>query len=241
MDTQTLFISWQNYNIYDKEALNFDQLNKEFVDCYFSEYVNLSGKKIKRTLKNEDKAREYLGKDRIAEIMKPFQDILDIKLQERKTEKDNMEKSLKEFAITYEIFPKDEMYCLKTADSGNWHTQGYGCNKYARESLAEDQMLLDLWEFKTEIREIKGEFVDRWGIRYNKFELWSNITDLDFWMLQHKPGTFISVLNWAVLCWRKGVNPKVYFPYLSDEDWNKSLELYKDPNYVITRENCMEE
>lgn len=238
MDIQEIYTAWKNYSVYDQKAVNYDELVKEFGNCIVSEYQRLIGKKVKWSLKNEDKAIEYLGKEKVNEITKQFQDILNVRLDERKTEKAKMEKALMEFAIAYEVSPKDEMYCLKTADSGMWHTQGYGCNKYARESLSEDQMLLDLWGFKTEIREIKGETVDRWGIRYNQFELWSNLTEFDFYMLQHKPGTFISVLNWAVLCWRKNVNPRVYFPFLSDEDYNKSLELYRNSDYIITRENC---
>jgi hypothetical protein len=75
-------------------------------------------------------------------------------------------------------------------------------------------------------------------VTYCQYELWANITPFDFQMLQWQ-GQFISVLNWAVLCWRKGTNPKAYFPFLSDKDYERSLILSRDSNYVITKDNMM--
>jgi hypothetical protein len=223
---------YQNYSEYDRKALHFDDLNDSYRNAVISAYKIQFGKKVKF-----EKAVDGLGVEVVNKIIEPFQKLLKERLDARTKIKENMYKLLENFSKNYEIKFSDNMTCVKSADSGSYATQGYGCNKYAKESLAENKLLLDLYGYQTEIRKTGGDFTDRWGITYYRYELWANITEFDYWMLTHGKH-FVSVLNWATLCWKKGTNPKVYFPFLSDEDYEKSLALSRDWDYNITRENC---
>lgn len=222
---------YQNYSEYDKKALHFDELNSAFENEVILAYKKEFGKK-----KKFKKISEEWGEG-INKIIVPFQAILKERLNKREFIRKNMQKMLEEYSKNYEPKKSYNMTCVKSADSGSYATQGFGCNKYAKESLAEDKLLLDLYGYQTEIRKTGGDFTDRWGITYYCYELWANITEFDYWMLSHGKH-FVSVLNWATLCWRKGTNPKVYFPFLSDEDYEKSLALSRDLDYNITKENC---
>lgn len=233
MDYVKLWVIYKYYNVWDRKLLGCDEMQAQFDKQIMKEYKIRTGK----ASKNLKKIHEFFGKEAIDEMSASFLKIYKEKLENRKAIKANMERLLKEHAKVHTIIASPEMYLLKTTDGGSWHTQGWGGNKYARVALAEDELLLQLHGFKTEVREIVDQHPSKDGTRYKKYELWANITEFDFWMLNHS-GNFISVLNWAVLCWRKGTNPKVYFPFLSDEDYENSLKLSRDLSYVITKDNC---
>ena len=225
---------WNAYNKYNYYNFKRDDINSLYEQHILKLYHQQTGKRTKKL----DKALSIFTKEQVEEIQKPYMVILTERLEKRKKIKKYMKTLLEEYAKTHSVISSNNMYLLKTSDGGDYHTQGFGCNKYAKGSLQEPKMLLDLFGYKTEINEMLGERTDQWGIRYNTYELWANISPFDYYCFREQ-GNFISVLNWAVLCWRNGVNPKVYFPFLSDEDYEKSLVLWRDNSYTITRDNCM--
>jgi hypothetical protein len=98
----------------------------------------------------------------------------------------------------------------------------------------EDYNLLQLLGYKAEIRfapESETMLFDCW-------KLWTNLNQFNYDMVKMS-GKFISVLNWAVLCWENGSNPKVYFPFLSNDDYEKSQVLAYHTKYKVTKENMM--
>jgi len=225
---------WDAYNKYSVYRFKCDDVNNQYEQDVLDFYKKETGKKTK----SFKKASSILSEEQVNTMQLPYVEVLRGRLEKREQIKENMKNLLEEYAKDHNVVASNNMYCIKKSDGGNYHTQGFGCNKYAKGSLKESQMLLDLFGYKTEIKEILGESADRWGIRYNKYELWTNLTPFDYYCFKEQ-GNFISVLNWAVLCWRNGVNPKVYFPFLSDEDYEKSLVLWRDNSYTITRDNCM--
>lgn len=234
MNYQKLYNAFKKYNEYNSQKF-YNKVNNDFKDALIAAYNLTFGKKIR---KFNEKLILQLGDETIAKIRVPFESVVKENFEKHKSIKSNMENMLKEYAKNYVVNPSKEMHCLESVDSGRYHTQGFGANKYAKESLSEDKLLLDLYGFKTEIREIYDDFTDKWGIRYMRYELWGNITEFDYWMFKNNHH-FISVLNWAVLCWRKNTNPKVYFPFLSDKDYEYSQQLAYHSNYQITKDNCM--
>jgi hypothetical protein len=233
MDYVKLFEDYQNYSEYDKVGLDYESLESDLNTAIFAAYKIKTGKKTAKYIK----ASQELGDDLIKQIIEPFQAEMMRRVNERRAVKEGMETTLTNYAKKTTIAISDISYCLKSANGGDYHTQGYGASRYAKASLEDDFLLLDLWGYSPEIREVSNHYDDRWGVNYIQYELWARITPFDFWMLKHS-GIFISVLNWAVLCWRKGTNPKVYFPFLSDDDYEKSLALNNIHNYQITKENC---
>jgi hypothetical protein len=172
----------------------------------------------------------------LKDAIKPFQDEVSARYESMKNRKDKIDSILKEFAKTYTPEKQGEKYCLKTSESWAYSWQP-SHNKYAREKLNEDILLLEILGFETEVVAVNGHTSDGvYPSYWEDYQLWANITHFDYTMLSLS-GEFISVLNWAVLCWEKGTNPKVYFQFLSDDDYEKSQVLAYHCNYEITRDN----
>lgn len=101
---------------------------------------------------------------------------------------------------------------------------GFSASSYAEKSLYYSRTLLELLGFKTEIKESNVAYYGTYRVHSATYELWANISKFDFYCLENG-GTGLSILDWAVLCWRSGVNPRVYAPFLSDVVSDKALSL----------------
>lgn len=175
----------------------------------------------------------------VAKEQKPFADLVTSRYDNFSNRKKTIEESLKEFSGNYEVEKQEYFSMLKSKSGGDFRSQGFGSNKYARSYLEEDLQKLLLLGFDAEIREGEShESGGMYSMRYTTYELWAKISPFDFAMME-MDGNFISVLNWAVLCWRKNTNPKVYFPFLSAEDYEKSQVLAYNTDYQITKDNMM--
>jgi len=228
-----LFYKYQDFNVYDENQMGIPELNEQFYNKLFEKYNETTGKKTKSI----DKVFQSLDKEIIDQIREPFSRIVTERFKNQESIKQEMKNDLKEFSKTYVVEKSGILSLIKRSNSSTFSSQGFGASKYAKAQLKEPEMLLNLFGFATSIRESNTYFNDRWGVKYYNYELWSNITPFDYYMFKEQ-GHFISVLNWAVLCWQNGTNPKVYFPYLSDKDYERSLQLWRE-GFIITKENCM--
>ena len=201
-------------------------------------YKDKSGKRTK----SYTKAFNFL-KDEFESEIKDLTNSYSVIVKERYDEfnenKEEIENRLKEYAKECGLpLARNEAYVIKTASSHTYSSQP-SHNKYARESLNESIKLLELLGYVTNVvvnsHKSEGMYPSYW----EDYELQANITPFDFYLLE-KSGLFISVLNWAVLCWQKGTNHKVYFPFLSQDDYDKSLALM-NKGFEITRENMDKE
>ena len=92
-------------------------------------------------------------------------------------------------------------------DSGNYISQGFGCMRYTKNAarLIADKALFYGLDAK----------VLPYGKKYGDcqdYSVWINTTDIGCRILDYKPN--IPIKNWIKLCWKRGVNPRVYNPYL---------------------------
>ena len=229
-----LFSEYNSFNIYDEDKLGIPELNQEFNNELFKKYNEITGKKTK----NIDQVFKILDKETIDKLREPFSKIVSERYELQKSIKEEMNNRLEEFAKTYVVEPSQAMWLILESSSANYTSQGFGASKYAKAKLKEPEMLLNLYGFQAEIKEKNESFFnDRWGVTYRDYELWAKLTPFDYYMFKEQE-QFISVLNWAVLCWKNGTNPKVYFPFLSDKDYERSLQLWRE-GFIITKENCM--
>jgi len=226
MDTQELYNFWEEMNDRKYKRLKF--LDDEWQ--YF--FVCEAKKKFpKKKIATSGKARELFGEETSKQMMEPwikeFHNISD----RYNGYKKRIEEKLKVIARDYEIVPyADTMFVLKTRYSSDYRSQGWGAEKYAKDNLMPDMILLRTFGYVAEIKEANRT-------EYNvTYELKSNITPMDFQMLRWR-GEFISVLNWATIHWRNNANPMVYYPWLSNEDRDKSLILSRIGTYQITKDN----
>ena len=229
MITQKLFEVFEKYMVYDQNALQINELETEMCAEMEMAIKTLTGRKPR----NLNKAFETLGETRFNEIKGKYQAILNTRVEKRKANQRKAETLLLEFAKTYWPVTSKEMFKVMVGQGGNYHSMGYSCNKYARGSLERQRMVLQMCGFQVEVKEIADtEPADRWGIRYYSYELWANIPPFDYYMLNHK-GIGFSEMDYAVLCWRNGVNPKVLSPFLDSMVFHESMKYINDSNYVI--------
>ena len=115
-----------------------------------------------------------------------------------------------------------------TSASTYW-SQGFGACKYARESAKDILNHARDHGLRGEIRVVNSHTVKSGYPHLNlpnmhsaDYEVWLNTTKVGFKILQKKK---VSLLDWAIQCWRRGVNPKVYNPFLPDSIFDKSLSM----------------
>ena len=96
--------------------------------------------------------------------------------------------------------------------SDSYQSQGYGADKYSRmdaENWAAP-LIAEGWP----ARVFKEEF---------GYAVWCTLPDWGCDAVRRRSTQ--SVMNWAIGCWKKGVNPKVYSPFMSYEVWEKSMNI----------------
>jgi hypothetical protein len=131
--------------------------------------------------------------------------------------------------ITLPDLPADRWPVMKAADSYEYHTQGYGAAKYARESLVRDEVVLLAAKIPYSIEMVNHTdnlgHVDQY---HAKFLLKAPLTD---WQLDCLTRTYRPTLaQWAWDCWERGVNPKVYNPFLPDDIYEMTMHCMGDKN-----------
>lgn len=203
------------------------RLDQEWQSFFISEVKKFFPK---RKIDNA-KALKLVGEDVARKMMEPWIEQFRMIGDKYDNFKKQLEEKLREVSKDYEIVPyADMMFVLKTACSSTYNTQGWGADKYAKDQLMPDSILLRTFGYVADI--VVSNKTD-----YNTtYQLKSNITPMDFQMLKWR-GEFISVLNWATIHWRNQTNPMVYYPWLSDEDRDKSLILSRIGTYQITKDN----
>jgi len=230
-----------------KKMTDFGQFPSEIeINIIQNEYENKICELHKKLLKKKKQSSpnqayknlmKYGFEEKLQPISKSYQEKADTIIKNHKLQYEQMKKQLIDFAQQYSLKEENNKICIFTEHSGNYNSQGYGASKYARKALASKELLLNLLGFDTNVKEVNKHYSGYMNsIYYADYELWANISQFDYQMLQWSE-EFISVLNWAVLCWKKGVNPMVYFPTLSQDDYKKSQVLSLECNYEITKEN----
>lgn len=131
-----------------------------------------------------------------------------------KVEEEAMEARLKEIAVRSAIPPTPDLHMHETRSSGHYSSQGWGAAKYARESI---QMEADEAIANGLIAEVRETRRERYSDGYGGGErvdygLFVNTTKLGWEMTKRKPA--VSLRDWIKSCWKRGVNPRVFNPFL---------------------------
>lgn len=103
---------------------------------------------------------------------------------------------------------------IKSVSSSTYNSQGFGRYKYAKHSLDQYLDLLLNARYSANIVEEEGEF----DVVY---KLVANCEPYILDVLQRRNP--FDELEWAINCWRNGVNPKVYNPFLDNDIYEKSM------------------
>jgi len=134
-----------------------------------------------------------------------------------------LKRKLFALAQTVEIVP-GEHRLMHQVSSGAYGSQGYDASRYARQSAERYADSIRAEGFTAEVKEANDHTDGRWGIHHADYEVWGNLEDWQVDALQRRSKT--SLLDWAVSCWRNGVNPKVYDPFLPYDIFDKSCSIW---------------
>lgn len=170
------------------------------------------GKRV-RELNDFGVAQLILTDAQLEEIRKPFKEKADALLEEHDAKVKEIEEKLCELAPHAELRTgPPRRYCWIYGTS----TQGFGNRRY---TIAAAEMHADqcrFYDIEVEVRpdeteRPKGlEHPECWTPSYTVFAAVESETDVE--ILKRRPGP--SLKEWIRMCWKRGVNPRVYNPFL---------------------------
>lgn len=102
-------------------------------------------------------------------------------------------------------------------NSSIYNSQGFGANKYAKQTLILHELACEANNIPFEIKEVKLEYS-------TSYEFWCNCEKYQLFYLMINSNLDYTILT--NLCWKRGLNPKVLFPFIPDNIYYNSLENY---------------
>lgn len=133
-----------------------------------------------------------------------------------------------EYILQNSILPTVELtndfIMYESSNSTSYNTQGFGAYKYARQALFMYELICEANNIPFEIREIRTDYNHNslYSLQYSiDYQFWCKCEKYQLYhlIIQNKTTT----LELAKLCWKRGVNPKVLFPTMSEKVYHKSL------------------
>src|SRR5208337_1662946 len=136
-------------------------------------------------------------------------------LADWKSRRDQLEAELNGLAqlVEPETLPDGvELIQVDWVYSGAYRSQGFGAMKYTREAAQSRADKGTHYGLKMEIRLIGEPTSCGYGITLQDYGIFAN-TDADGWdIITRRPG--VPLKEWIKGCWKRGVNPRVYDPFL---------------------------
>ena len=146
--TDKLYNTYQNID--NKKWNRLQRIANEWNSFILSEAKN---KFPRRKIKDSNKAAETLGSDFVLATRVLWQERYNNVFYRYGVFKDCLLSELKKVAKDYIITPyADEYFKIESSNGGDYHTQGFGSNKYAKSSLKDSMMLIQLFGYQAEIR-----------------------------------------------------------------------------------------
>lgn len=100
-----------------------------------------------------------------------------------------------------------------TSSASNYRSQGFGASNYAEKAAESKADIARFNGFHAEVRPVGSEHRTNDGCRYQDYGVFVNTTDIGWEMLMRRPGP--TLRDWLKMCWKRGVNPRVFNPFLS--------------------------
>ena len=99
-----------------------------------------------------------------------------------------------------------------TSSASNYRSQGFGASNYAEKSAESKADIARFHGFHAEVRPVGTEHRTNDGCRYQNYGVFVNTTEIGWEMLIRRPGPTLK--DWLKMCWKRGVNPRVFNPCL---------------------------
>ncbi len=142
----------------------------------------------------------------------PWDEMADKMLAAQITKIEEYERALHELALRPTPVTCD-LYQMDRESGSSYATQGYGANKYAFESLRQRADKAEFHGLIAEVRKIgEHRVAGTYPWTVEEYGLFVNTTTAGWEMVKRRPDT--PLREWVRLCWKRGVNPRVYYPFL---------------------------
>jgi len=149
-------------------------------------------------------------------IYDKYKELIEEEAAEIRKKIERYEARLRKIAKRLKIQSGEKRYLIKVVFDSTYHTQGFGMVKYA-ESNAE------LYASKARYYKVQNVKVKRKDNRFEVSACFKSV--LDKRIFEYKPD--IPIKEWIAECWKRGVNPRVYIPYLpADLEEKLGLDYY---------------
>lgn len=176
---------------------NLEASRKKRADALQAEFTlncSVEGKKGKRRDKSDTEI------EKVRAIYQPIADKMRYKWGNARRA---YEEAFFFYAILADVPKSERMQHVSTHYKSTWSTQGFGDVTYARNAAQQEVDRIEANGYTGTIRECGN----------GQFEILVNVETLDDWtILKRKPGP--SLAEWIRRCWKRGVNPRVYSPFL---------------------------
>lgn len=195
--------------------------SREFIRTFQTEFENECAVEYKKQFPRKRKPFERKNFKDLSngqEIFDRYAELVKIENERRKQLLVEIELQLAEQAKYVDLTPSQEIHQVKFSDGGHWYTQGFGANKYAKGELIDDCEMLKRAGFDAKIviakeYQVKHHFDTA---TYFEYALETNATEIQYDAV--KRTTEFNLQDWIKLCWNNHVNPRVYMPFLTNED-----------------------
>jgi hypothetical protein len=120
------------------------------------------------------------------------------------------ERLLESLAADAAIELSDEWMEIGRSSGSSYHTQGFGANRYARNAA---EAIADKARFHGVEAEVRETGRGRWaGVELADFSVVAKVTRHGADVLEYRPEP--DLRETVRLCWKRGTNPRVYYPFL---------------------------
>ncbi len=206
--------SAEDNSLFDKHNAVQKTLNAEFEVVVQAEWKKTQGRK------KYSFGKAAIALPNFAELKAPFVVRADAIAKEQDAESEALKKRLDKLAEQIEITPdmklaeKATWTMYGSRSTGDYGSQGFGAEKYAREAARGVLDHLEANGIAGEIREDRREpnIVCGWSMSCVTFQVYAACSATVCEIVRRKPG--VSLVEWVRLQWKRGVNPRVTNPFL---------------------------
>lgn len=119
---------------------------------------------------------------------------------------------LRELAVETVMPISDDMILVTKTRGANYSSQGYGANRYAKNSAMFEADKAEHNGLTAEVRTLDTAARDRWGIAYDTYGVFANTNEAGLALLEFMEQP--PLREQVRLSWKRGTNPRVYMPFL---------------------------
>jgi hypothetical protein len=166
---------------------------------------------------NREKVRAALGEAIYDALVKPHLERHSAACEAHFARKKALEEALAKITKETEL-PDGERRAVKenwtkchTVSDSDYRSQGWSAAKYARESAQGYADDLQANGIPSEVRRVERK-IDGCREPLVDFEVWAACSEVGCVWAHYRPGQ--TLREWVRSCWKRGVNPRVYNPFL---------------------------